>query len=124
MYIVYVYCICIFICICICISFLLTGQSSSTGAFDAPCLAGRGHRRVCGERLTALEDQAGAETVYGGFLVGGDWNMTGLLFHILNIIIPIDSYFSEGFKSPARFEHLAMAQNYGTIHDPQISDHV
>ena len=38
--------------------------------------------------------------IYVGYstllLVGGDWNMTGLFFHIFGIIIPIDSYFSEG----------------------------
>ena len=40
------------------------------------------------------------------FLVGG---LEHFLFsHILGIIIPIDSYFSEGFKPPTRFEYVLL----------------
>ena len=39
------------------------------------------------------------------YLIGGDWNMTGLFFHILGIIIPIDTYFWEGLKPPTRCKY-------------------
>ena len=39
-------------------------------------------------------------------LVGGDWNMTFIFPYIGNVIIPVDYYFSEGFKPPAR-NHLS-----------------
>ena len=46
--------------------------------------------------------------MYGGVcmkyhLVGGDWNMTFIFPYIWNVIIPIDSYFSELLKPPTRY---------------------
>ena len=35
-------------------------------------------------------------------LIGGDWNMT-FIFHILGIVIPIDSYLSDGLTPPTRY---------------------
>ena len=37
------------------------------------------------------------------YLVGGDWNMDFIFPYVGNVIIPLDSYFSEGLKPPTRF---------------------
>ena len=56
-----------------------------------------------GSTMVLLCFYYGSTMDYGStmVLVGGDWNMTGLFFHSVgNVIIPIDSYFSEGLKPP------------------------
>ena len=49
--------------------------------------------------------RSGAAWVWlsGSELVGGDWNMTFIFPEILGIIMPIDSYFSEGLKPPTSY---------------------
>ena len=51
------------------------------------------------------------------FLVGGDWNMTGLFSpYTGNFIIPFDSYFSEGFKYDQPDSILYLLQELNHIH--------
>ena len=40
------------------------------------------------------------------------WNMNFMTFHILGIIIPTDSYFSEGLTPPTRYIVIAIVTHY------------
>ena len=44
-----------------------------------------------------------------GYLVGGLEHV--LFFHLLGIIIPTDSYFSEGLKPPTSYKHISYSVN-------------
>ena len=52
------------------------------------------------------------------YLVGGNWNMTFIFHSVGNFIIPIDKYFSEGFKPPTRYPWFKLL--WGTIQIIQL----
>ena len=45
----------------------------------------------------------------------------GSFFHILGIIIPIDSYFSEGFKPPTSINH---SKPFSSLTNHQLANHI
>ena len=56
--------------------------------------------------VTSLEQQNEVFTIYITYLVGGDWNINVIcsiyiyIYIYMGIVIPSDSYFSEGLKPP------------------------